>query len=154
MASSILISSPVLPPLSDSTTPPDPSPSLPPGSHPKLGLHPSGPSYPSDFSPGRAQHVRRPSRAERYEALVAGAREVLKRGSVGLEEIGLGFEVPQNGRSKEVLQPVNEREWREAVRNLLKVVDGMVRPFFFLPPPNPSLLILSLRTDNSALHPS
>ncbi|GAA6019559.1 hypothetical protein JCM10207_003743 [Rhodosporidiobolus poonsookiae] len=115
-------------PVPSSTTPPDPSPnpSVASASTSRYGLTPDGPSYPSTFSPGRAQHSRRPSRAERYEALVAGAREVLKRGSVGLEEIGLGFEEhEEKGKGREQLKPVDEREWREALRSLLKVVDGM-----------------------------
>ncbi|GAA6039340.1 hypothetical protein JCM8097_002806 [Rhodosporidiobolus ruineniae] len=98
----------------------------------KGGLAPDGPSFPSTFSPGRAQHSRRPSRAERYEALVNSARDVLRRGSVGLEEIGLGFEGSDHGhggggkgKEREKADLVGEREWREAVRNLLKVVDGM-----------------------------
>ncbi|GAA5866528.1 hypothetical protein JCM8547_000657 [Rhodosporidiobolus lusitaniae] len=127
METSISLASPVAPPLS--TTPPDPSSSLPSSSKRKPGLHPNGPNLPSDFSPGRAAHARRPSRAERYEALVAGAREVLRRGSAGLEEVGLGFEHDVGGgRGKEEkLDPVQDREWREAVRSLLKVVDGMTQ---------------------------
>ncbi|GAA5979342.1 hypothetical protein JCM11641_005004 [Rhodosporidiobolus odoratus] len=125
MASSISITSPSSAPTVAS--PSSPLPSLGTASAKSGGLHPDGPSFPSTFSPGRAQHARRPSRAERYEALVASARDVLKRGSVGLEEIGLGLDGDgmEEGREPEKLEPVDEREWRDAVRSLLKVVDGM-----------------------------
>ncbi|GAA5905155.1 hypothetical protein JCM6882_000395 [Rhodosporidiobolus microsporus] len=123
MASTVPVVSPASP--LPTTTPADsPASSAATASTSKTGLRPDGPAYPSSFSPGgRSQHSRRPSRAERYEALVSGARDILRRGSVGLQEIGLGFEQPAaEGQSAE---PVNDRDWRDAVRNLLKVVDGM-----------------------------
>ncbi|BGP27590.1 proteophosphoglycan ppg4 [Rhodotorula toruloides] len=90
----------------------------------------SGPSYPSTFSHRPSQHVRRPSRAERYEHLVEAAREVLEKGSRGLEGLGLvdggpGDDADRRRRSLYKAEFVDEREWRESVRNLLKVVEGM-----------------------------
>lgn len=95
-------------------------------------VHPSatGPSYPSAFSHRHSQHMRRPSRAERYEHLVDAAREVLEKGSRGLEGLGLsdggeGDNAERRRRSLHKAEVVDEREWRESVRNLLKVVEGM-----------------------------
>ncbi|BGP03405.1 Proteophosphoglycan ppg4 [Rhodotorula toruloides ATCC 204091] len=90
----------------------------------------SGPSYPSAFSHRHSQHMRRPSRAERYEHLVDAAREVLEKGSRGLEGLGLadgndGDNAERRRRSLHKAELVDEREWRESVRNLLKVVEGM-----------------------------
>jgi len=59
-----------------------------------------------------------------------------KRGSLsligeglGLGEIGLGLGMgigEEDNRGREGEQEVRDREWRETVRNLLLVVDGMV----------------------------
>ncbi|GAA5869217.1 hypothetical protein JCM1840_004325 [Sporobolomyces johnsonii] len=85
---------------------------------------PSGPSHPSTSS--RATHSRRPSRAERYEALVDAAREVLKRGNGGAGRVGLGIAQGGQGHRGED-DRVDESEWRDSVSNLLKVVDGMAQ---------------------------
>ncbi|GAA5951061.1 hypothetical protein JCM21900_005711 [Sporobolomyces salmonicolor] len=84
---------------------------------------PSGPSHPSTSS--RAAHSRRPSRAERYEALVDAARELLKRGDRGAGGVGLG--IAQGGQGGGGEDVGVESEWRDSVRNLLKVVDGMTQ---------------------------
>lgn len=122
----------------------------PPAPTPSSSKHPSlapAPSLPSTFPTGRAQHARRPSRAERYEAIVSTARDVLQRGSTGPSRLsreydgGVGLGLSQSSpptrrdaeRRRSRLEDgagpgakVDEREWRDAVRSLLKVVDGMV----------------------------
>ncbi|GAA6054099.1 hypothetical protein JCM3770_006172 [Rhodotorula araucariae] len=121
-------------------------PSDPPSSVPvptaSTSKHPfdsttSGPSFPSTFSPGQSRHARRPSRAERYEAIVSSARDVLKRGEwrssgEGVEGIGLGLsgsmgtgEGGSQGKPAGAARSPMEEEWQDAVRSLLKVVDGM-----------------------------
>jgi len=48
---------------------------------------------------------------------------------LGLGEIGLGLGMgigEEDNRGREGEQEVRDREWRETVRNLLLVVDGMV----------------------------
>lgn len=69
----------------------------------------------------RTKHRRRPSRAERYESLVEGARRLSLK--------GINDRIGEDG---EVHEPVGEDEWRECVTNLLLVVDGMVSFFYFL----------------------
>ncbi|BGP51588.1 hypothetical protein JCM10450v2_007536 [Rhodotorula kratochvilovae] len=124
------------------------APSAPPSSLPaptaSTSKHPfnpcaTGPSFPLTFSPGQARHARRPSRAERYEAIVSSAREVLERGErrssvEGGEGIGLGLSggstSSRDGGRRSRLEdvagpPVEEQDWQDAVRSLLKVVDGM-----------------------------
>ncbi|GAA6002696.1 uncharacterized protein JCM10292_002972 [Rhodotorula paludigena] len=118
---------------------------------PSSSKHPSlapAPSLPSTFSSARAQHARRPSRAERYEAIVSTARDVLQRGSTGPSRLsreydgGVGLGLSQSSpptrrdaeRRRSRLEDdagpgakVDEREWQDAVRSLLKVVDGMTQ---------------------------
>ncbi|BGP20012.1 hypothetical protein JCM10213v2_008147 [Rhodosporidiobolus nylandii] len=122
MASSIQVPSPA----TSYTGSPSPHPA-PPSSSSKAGLHADGPAFPSTFSPGsRAQHARRPSRAERYEALVAGAREVLKRGSVGLEGIGLGLEGEGEERfsNGEQLEPSHQLSTHDELAAQLKIAQS------------------------------
>ena len=129
------------PPASTSSGDPSPTPST--SKHPFEPAAP-GPSHPSSFLPNQARHSRRPSRAERYEAIVASAREVLARGTrrSSVEGVGLGLSSPgptaregkRRSRLEEVAaEAVGRNEWEDTVRSLLRVVDGMVR-----------LLVLSL----------
>lgn len=108
---------PVLPPL--------------PQSHPSpLGLGDGSglPRRPSTASV--VTHQRRPSRAERYEALVDGARELVRRDN-GAELSGNGF-----GKRREEEEVIRTDDWKYSVMDLLKVVDGMVSTRHLTDDPN------------------
>ncbi|GAA5923186.1 hypothetical protein JCM3775_007460 [Rhodotorula graminis] len=120
-----------------STSSGDPSPTPSTSKHP-FDPAASGPSHPSSFLPNQARHSRRPSRAERYEAIVASAREVLARGTrhSSVEGVGLGLsssgptgrEGKRRSRLEEVAaESIGRNEWEDAVRSLLRVVDGMTQ---------------------------
>ncbi|GAA5846730.1 hypothetical protein JCM9279_003432 [Rhodotorula babjevae] len=120
-----------------STSSGDPSPTPSTSKHP-FDPAASGPSHPSSFLPNQARHSRRPSRAERYEAIVASAREVLARGTrrSSVEGVGLGLsssgptarEGKRRSRLEEVAaEVVGRNEWEDTVRSLLRVVDGMTQ---------------------------
>lgn len=83
-------------------------------------------------------HSRRPSRAERYESVIANARETLRRATGGYDEAELQVGPSSDPLSAErrrrsvrlssaSFEPLPERDWRETVRSLLNVVEGMVR---------------------------
>ncbi|GAA5905595.1 hypothetical protein JCM8208_005781 [Rhodotorula glutinis] len=120
-----------------STSSGDPSPTPSTSKHP-FDPSATGPLHPSSFLPNQARHSRRPSRAERYEAIVASAREVLARGTrrSSVEGVGLGLsssgatgrEGKRRSRLDEVAaEAVGRNEWEDAVRSLLRVVDGMTQ---------------------------
>ncbi|KAK4048513.1 hypothetical protein OIV83_004681 [Microbotryomycetes sp. JL201] len=105
-----------------------PLPDLPPPSPaPANARWPAKANVPSTWrDPPR--HERRPSRAERYEHTVDSARNLLKRttphhsqGSVGL---GIDAEPASCHQSTTAR---TQAELRDAVANLLKVIDGMSR---------------------------
>ncbi|GAA5862777.1 hypothetical protein JCM3774_001918 [Rhodotorula dairenensis] len=84
----------------------------------------------------QSRHSRRPSRAERYEGVIANARETLRRATGGYEEAELEagpasdpLLAERRRRSKRLssasFEPLPERDWRETVRSLLNVVEGM-----------------------------
>ena len=64
----------------------------------------------STGSAASSTHSRRPSRAERFEAIVDAARNVLRRGEHDLNR-------------------VSPQEWLDTCYSLLKVIDGMVRHY-------------------------
>ncbi|GAA5962836.1 hypothetical protein JCM8115_001972 [Rhodotorula mucilaginosa] len=81
-------------------------------------------------------HSRRPSRAERYESVIANARETLRRATGGYDEAELQVGPSSDPLSAErrrrsvrlssaSFEPLPGRDWRETVRSLLNVVEGM-----------------------------
>lgn len=99
------------------------------------GAAPGPPSIAAHKDQG---HSRRPSRAERYEGVIATARETLRRATGGSDEAELEVGpasdpllAERRRRSKRLssasFEPLPERDWRETVRSLLNVVEGMVR---------------------------
>ncbi|GAA5989912.1 hypothetical protein JCM10908_002376 [Rhodotorula pacifica] len=96
----------------------------------------AGPLPPAVAAHREQRHSRRPSRAERYETVVANARETLRRATGGYDEAELQIGpasdpllAERRRRSKRLssasFEPLPERDWRETVRSLLNVVDGM-----------------------------
>lgn len=97
----------------------------------------TGPSLPTTVAEREKRHSRRPSRAERYESVIATARETLRRATGGYDDADLQVGpasdpllAERRRRSKRLssasFEPLPERDWRETVRSLLSVVDGMV----------------------------
>ncbi|POY73067.1 hypothetical protein BMF94_3905 [Rhodotorula taiwanensis] len=96
----------------------------------------TGPSLPTTVAEREKRHSRRPSRAERYESVIATARETLRRATGGYDDADLQVGpasdpllAERRRRSKRLssasFEPLPERDWRETVRSLLSVVDGM-----------------------------
>lgn len=73
-------------------------------------------------------HVRRPSRAERFEATVDSARHLLRRTQqqheARAQHVGLGIATDSGESSSNT--GVSRDELAEALSSLLKVIDGMV----------------------------